>query len=83
MAYPFGGHPTLAQYIGWVHQEGGHAHSGYSSDPSGRVQSLTKITSKEGASVVVVGMKQADRLEPTKVAYLDRRLKVRSPWQVF
>ncbi len=81
MAGPFGGHPTLASYLHWIRECGGYANSGYASDKNGRVQSMTKITTAEGNSVVVAGIQQHERLEPTMVAYLDRRLLVKSPWR--
>ncbi len=80
MASPFGGHPTLAHYIAWIADNGGHAQSGFSRAKSGSTQALTKIESANGGAVVIVGVAHGDRLEPTYVAYLDRRLGVRSPW---
>jgi hypothetical protein len=80
MAYPFGGHPTLSAYIAWAVEQECSVQSGYSAGPDGKTYSLTKITAPSGKRVVVVGLKHSDRLEPTKVAYLDRRLGLRSPY---
>lgn len=80
MAYPFGGHPTLAAYMAWLrdnHQ--GTAQSGYSTDAKGKVHTLTRL-SAGGKSVVVVGLSQNEFLSPSMVGYLDRRLGVKSPW---
>jgi hypothetical protein len=77
---PFGGHPTLAHYLHWIRDTGGYAQWGHKSDRRGKPHSLVKIVSAEGKSVVVVGVPQEERLVPTYVAYLDRRLGVNSPW---
>jgi hypothetical protein len=77
---PFGGHPTLAHYLHWIRETGGHAECGFKSDRRGRAHALVKITSAEGKSVIVVGIPQTERIEPTYVAFLDRRLGVKSPW---
>ncbi|SHM40776.1 hypothetical protein [Bradyrhizobium lablabi] len=81
MAAPFGGHPNLATYIVWLKSEHqGLVQSGYSTDGKGKSHALTKLSVPSGASVVVVGMSQAEFLVPTMVSYLDRRLGVKSPW---
>jgi hypothetical protein len=41
---------------------------------------MVKIIADNGRSVIVSGVDQAERISPTYVAYLDRRLGVRSPW---
>lgn len=79
MSAPFGGHPTLAHYLHWIRETGGYAQSGFRTDRRGKAHSLVKIVSAEGKSVVVVGA-QDERLPPTYVAFLDRRLGVKSPW---
>jgi hypothetical protein len=79
VAFPFGGHPILAQYINWVRDSGGSAESGIS-NVGGRIYSLTKVTAANGNIVVVVDQKQTEHLVPTMVGYLDRRLGVSSPW---
>ena len=79
MAHPFGGHPTLAAYIDWIRSQGGSASSGMS-NVRGRMHSLTKIIAANGNHVIVIGTRQDERLVPTMVGYLDRRLDVKSPW---
>lgn len=77
MAFPFGGHPNLATYIVWLQENHqGAAQSGYG------IESLTKLSLPNGRSVVVVGVGQAEFLAPSMVAYLDRRLGVKSPWHL-
>lgn len=81
MSFPFGGHPTLAEYIDWIRREhGGEAKSGFATGSDGGAHALTKITLPNNKSVVVVGCKQTERLVPSTVGYLDRRLGVTSPW---
>lgn len=79
-AFPFGGHPTLADYIAWAREDGCRAQSGVSSDEDGMVHTLTRIVSDDCRHVVVVGVDQTERLAPTMVAYLDRRLGLQSPF---
>jgi len=76
MAFPFGGHPTLAEYMHWIRECGGSAQSG--TDP--RHRSVIKITADNGNVVIVADLKQSERLAPSYVEYLDRRLGVKSPW---
>ncbi len=80
MSAPFGGHPTLAQYMAWIRECGGHCQCGYGTDKRGRAVSLVKIVADNGKAVVVPGIDQAERMVPTYIAYLDRRLGVNSPW---
>jgi len=82
MAFPFGGHPTLADYIGQARKDhGATAKSGSASDDSGRSHTVTRIEiPASGRSVVVVGISQTEHLEPSMIGYLDRRLGINSPW---
>jgi hypothetical protein len=79
-AAPFGGHPTFGKYLAWASEQGCKAQSGFRVDSRGRTHSLTKIVAKSGKSVVVPGVSQTERLEPTMISYLDRRLGLASPW---
>lgn len=81
MAFPFGGHPRLADYIGQARKDhGATAKSGSAADDSGKSHSVTRIEVPSGKSVVVVGIKQTERLVPSQIGYLDRRLGITSPW---
>lgn len=78
MAYPFGGHPTLAEYMR-VNQNAGlqrpkriHARARRPDPSVNQHQCIIKRW------VVVVGIKQNERLVPTMVEYLDRRLGLTS-----
>lgn len=81
MAFPFGGQPTLADYMCWIRDNGGFCQSGYRADRRGKAHPLVKIVSKDGKHVVVTGLDQRERLVATYVAQLDRRLGVHSPWR--
>lgn len=78
-AHPFGGHPTLGQYLVWARQEGCTVQSGVGSDLDGRPHTLTKIETPTGRHVIIVGA-QTERLVPTMVSYLNRRLGLKAPW---
>ena len=79
MAYPFGGLPTLAQYMHWIRECGGNCQSGVSK-VGGQMHTLTKIQADNGNVAIVTGVKQTERLVPSMIGYLDRRLGVKSPW---
>lgn len=81
MSYPFGGHPYLIQYINWVRENHDFkAKSGYGADSTGKTHIITKIYKEGGPSVVIAGTAQNERLSPSMVGNLDRRLKIDSPW---
>jgi hypothetical protein len=80
MAFPFGGHPQLAQYLHWAREQGCTIQSGYASDRKGKTHTVTKIETPGGKKAVVVGVAQTEYLVPTMVGYLDRRLGLNSPW---
>lgn len=80
-AFPFGGHPTFGAYLAWANSEHGfRAQSGIASDSSGKTHCVTKIFKDGGPSIVFVGVQQTERLLPSQVGYLDRRLGLVSPW---
>lgn len=81
MAFPFGGHPTLADYLAWVREGHGFtAETGVAHTASGKMVPIIRISKQGGPSVVVPGIKQTDRLAPSQVGQLDRRLGLNSPW---
>ena len=41
---------------------------------------MTRITAPSGKHVIIVDYEQEERLLPTFVAHLDRRLGLTSPW---
>jgi hypothetical protein len=79
MAFPFGGHPTFAEYMKWAHSEGCKFQSGHSR-LDGHSHVMTKITAPNGRHVIVVDVVPSERLSPSMVSYLDRRLRLNSPF---
>jgi hypothetical protein len=77
VAYPFGGHPTFADYLAWAIQQGCKIQSGVDTQHS---IGVTKITAPSGKWVIEPGTLPNDRLMPTTVGRLDRRLGLISPW---
>lgn len=79
MAYPFGGHPTLKDYIGWCNLQGCTTRSGFSHDG---VTMCTRyiLEAPSGRHVIITGIGMSEHLVPTYVAYLDRRLGLDSPF---
>ncbi len=80
MSMPFGGHPTFVQYIAWAISQGCRVQSGIAQTPDGKVEKLTKIDAPNGKWVTAVGIDQRDFLVPTMIAWLDRRLGMKSPF---
>ena len=77
VAFPFGGHPTFAQYLEWVISQGCKVLSGVDTEHSVLV---TKITAPSGKTAIEVGTRPHDFLVPTTIGRLDRRLGLISPW---
>lgn len=77
-AFPFGGHPTLAQYLEWAVSQGCKLQHGVDTDNS---VGIIKITSPDTSKwVIIAGLLPNDRLTPTDVGRYDRRLGLISPW---
>jgi hypothetical protein len=78
VAFPFGGHPTFAQYLQWAAAQGCKVQIGVDTD---RSIGVTKIVSPDGKKwVFQAGTLPNDYLTPTDVGRLDRRLGILSPW---
>jgi hypothetical protein len=82
MAFPSGGHPTLAQYLEWAQEQGCEVKYGHAVDDEGRPYSVTRISAPKSVTrfVVVPDVKLSEELDPKMVAYLDRRLRIKSPF---
>ena len=76
MAYPFGGHPSFAQYLEWAASQESAEHGVNTQHSIG----VTKITAPSGKWVIEAGTLPNDYLAPTAVGRLDRRLGLVSPW---
>jgi hypothetical protein len=79
MAAPFGNHPTLFEYIAWCNSQGCTTQSGMVYDGETTVTSQI-LKAPNGRHVIVSGIAMGERLLPTQVAYLDRRLGLVSPY---
>jgi hypothetical protein len=81
MAVPFGGHPTLAQYIGWANSVGCIVRYGTTVASDGRPSRVVLIESPDGTRwVPIVEMLDSEYLVPTTIARFDRRLGLKSPF---
>lgn len=72
--------PTLGQYMAWLRSVGGEARCGVATDIKIGMVPCTKLISPDGYSAVLAGLKQRERLSRFTVQYLDRRLRMNSPW---
>lgn len=54
--------------------------TGYKLTGEGGPVLMTRVVTPAGRHVIVVDYDQNERLVPTFVAYLDRRLGLKSPW---
>jgi len=79
MDYPFGGHPTLREYIGWCNQQGCTTHSELRSS-GGQMCAMQILVAKKKRHLIISGMLMSERLTPTMVAHFDRRLGLNSPF---
>ena len=77
MAHPFGGHPTLSQYLDWAKGAGCVITAGVDSQTS---IPLFKIVAPNGRYAFVTGVEPNEYLMATTVGSLDRRLGLLSPW---
>jgi hypothetical protein len=81
VAVPFGGHPTLERFVEWAVSLGCKAsikvrrHS-----QTGRPYEVLEIVGPGGGSVAVTQPDPTEFLAPSQVAYLQRRIGLRSPF---
>lgn len=78
MSFPFGGHPTLGEYLRWAERAGCSVSSGVVSDPAGRPSTVVVVTNPKGGHVIIVGKPESERLAPAIVSNYDRRLGLNS-----
>lgn len=78
---PFGGHPTLKQYLAWAINQGGcKLMTGYQNDPVHGPVGFTFLKAPNGRHLFIVDMQHDEYLVPTTIAYFDRRLGLQSPY---
>jgi hypothetical protein len=75
MAFPFAQHPTLNEFLRWLEREGFRTQSAVLNDDHGRPSSAVIVT-KAGSDrhLIIVGMRESERLEPSLIAHYKRRL---------
>lgn len=83
MAVPFGGHPRLRDFVEWATRHGGctaQIRTRTHSQTGQPYQSLEITTRESGAQVAMVDPDPDEYLAPSEVAYLHRRLGLKSPF---
>jgi predicted PhzF superfamily epimerase YddE/YHI9 len=80
MAFPFGGHPTLGQFVEWAIQNNCSAEIKVQHRPTGQAYQVLEIRKSNGGSVAVAEPDLEERLEPSMVTYLQRRLGIKTPF---
>lgn len=80
MAGPFGGHPTLQEYLNWLRQQGFGYKTGYA-DLEDRSILLISVQNSDGEDVYIIGDRvMEERLAPREVTYYDSIFGVNSPF---
>ena len=74
MAHPFGGSPTQNEYLQWAYSHGCRSKSGYRTNPDGKICAILSLQMPGGKRMVVPAMLASERLSPTQVSNMDRRL---------
>lgn len=79
-AAPFGGHPTLAEYLRWLTQQGFFYSISYATG-NNHLAPIIDIRSSSGKHLhYITDMDMSERLVPTSVGRLDRVLGVDAPF---
>ena len=80
MPFPFGGHPRLSDYLSYAESVGCKISRKSGMDHLGCPVDFLLIEASNGKHVIVAGVPDAERLEPAKVSFLNRRLGLTSPF---
>jgi hypothetical protein len=80
MAVPWGGHPALGRFIEWAKENGCTAEAKVRTDQSGRAFTSLEMVGPHGSRVAMVVTSMDERLVPSQVAYLQRRLGIKTPF---
>src|SRR6516165_2751925 len=73
--------PTFAKYLQWATDVAGClVYPRYRHTRDGNMETITRIEAPSGRSVTEIGLEQNDRLPPTTIGRLDRRLGLKSPF---
>ena len=77
-AHPFQESPTFGEYCTWLGREGGTVET--DENAWGPFTRLSYPHGRRTRRAIVAGVEPDERLTPSKVSQLDRRLGVKSPW---
>jgi hypothetical protein len=80
MSFPFGGHPTLRQYLDWAITAGCTIARGIWSDHYLIPHHTLTIDGPNGGWVSIIDPDEGEHLAPSEVSRYDRRLGVSSPF---
>jgi hypothetical protein len=78
VAHPFGGHPTLSRFVEFAKEQGCEAKLYYRTAKSGRAYQVLRIDNPDGCWVIVANPDFTEHLPPSSVAYLERRLNIKT-----
>ena len=78
MSTPFGGHPTLSEYLIKSRELGCTVKYGIRTGPDERPSRVILIEGLNGGYLPIVEMKDSEFLPPTTIARFDRRLNIDS-----
>jgi hypothetical protein len=80
MAGPWGGHPTLDRFLEWAKENGCTGGTKVRSDHTGRAFTSLELVGPHGGRVAMVVSAMDERLVPSQVAYMHRRLGLKTPF---
>jgi hypothetical protein len=79
-AHPFGGHPTLGDLVEWVKQNKCKSEMKVRTNNAGRAFTSLEIFGPTGGSVAIANPDLNERLAPSQVAHIQRRLAIKLPY---
>lgn len=80
MSFPFGGHPTLKQFLSFAQEHGCTAKLVTRTARDGHAYQVLEIRSNKGGNAVLVEPDETEHLTPSTVTYLQRRLGIKTPF---
>ena len=80
MSVPFGGHPTFDRFVEWAKENGCTVETKVRTDPSGRAFTSVEMINPKGGRAAMIASDVMERLVPSQVAYLQRRLAIKTPF---
>jgi hypothetical protein len=80
MAYPFGGHPKLKDILDWLSANGCTVSQLVKQSKSGKPINVIVVENNGVGFATIPNPKLDQRLEPSMVAYYQRRLAIKTPY---